>query len=122
MYTLVWRYYYPRSSIVRQGFDCQCFLSMRQGFEIHFVDVPSKDCSLQVNPFDRLKLARPASGWFEIRSWSLLLWPPPGWLTTPEEVETWMTAPADESLKLQRPLPDGRLLIVPTAAPRKIRS
>lgn len=33
-------------------------------------------------------------------------------LTTPEEVETWMTAPADEALKLQRPLPDGALQIV----------
>ncbi|WP_354269984.1 SOS response-associated peptidase family protein [Bradyrhizobium japonicum] len=33
-------------------------------------------------------------------------------LTTPEEVETWMTAPAEEALKLQRPLPDGALEIV----------
>src|SRR6202043_2762901 len=33
-------------------------------------------------------------------------------LTTPEEVETWMTGPADEALKLQRPLPDGALRIV----------
>src|SRR3569832_2276649 len=33
-------------------------------------------------------------------------------LTTPEEVETWMTAPPDEALKLQRPLPDGMLRIV----------
>jgi len=33
-------------------------------------------------------------------------------LTTPEEVETWMTASADEALKLQRPLPDGSLRIV----------
>jgi len=33
-------------------------------------------------------------------------------LTTPEEVETWMTAPPDEALKLQRPLPDGTLRIV----------
>src|SRR3569832_557651 len=33
-------------------------------------------------------------------------------LTTPEEVETWMPAPADEALRLQRPLPDGALRIV----------
>jgi putative SOS response-associated peptidase YedK len=33
-------------------------------------------------------------------------------LTQPEEIETWMTAPADEALKLQRPLPDGTLEIV----------
>ena len=33
-------------------------------------------------------------------------------LTTPEEVETWMTAPTEEALKLQRPLPDGSLKIV----------
>ncbi len=33
-------------------------------------------------------------------------------LTTPEEVELWMTAPAKEALQLQRPLPDGALRIV----------
>jgi putative SOS response-associated peptidase YedK len=33
-------------------------------------------------------------------------------LTTPDEVETWMTAPQDEALKLQRPLADGALRIV----------
>jgi putative SOS response-associated peptidase YedK len=33
-------------------------------------------------------------------------------LTTPEEIETWMTAPAEEALKLQRPLPGGALRIV----------
>ena len=33
-------------------------------------------------------------------------------LTTPDEVETWMTAPPDEALKLQRPFPDGALRIV----------
>ncbi len=30
-------------------------------------------------------------------------------LTTPDQVETWMTAPSEEALKLQRPLPDGTL-------------
>ena len=35
-------------------------------------------------------------------------------LTTPEEIEAWMTAPAEEALKLQRPLPDGTLRIVAT--------
>jgi putative SOS response-associated peptidase YedK len=33
-------------------------------------------------------------------------------LTTPEEIETWLTAPTEEALKLQRPLPDGSLKIV----------
>lgn len=33
-------------------------------------------------------------------------------LTQPEEIETWMTAPADEATRLQRPLPDGVLEIV----------
>jgi putative SOS response-associated peptidase YedK len=33
-------------------------------------------------------------------------------LTTPEEVETWMEASAEDALKLQRPLPDGSLRIV----------
>jgi putative SOS response-associated peptidase YedK len=33
-------------------------------------------------------------------------------LTTPDEVETWMTAPPDGALKLQRPLPGGALWIV----------
>ena len=33
-------------------------------------------------------------------------------LNTPEEIETWMTAPAEEALGLQRPLPDGTLRIV----------
>jgi putative SOS response-associated peptidase YedK len=32
--------------------------------------------------------------------------------TKPDEVETWMTAPPDEALKLQRPLPDETLRIV----------
>ena len=43
-------------------------------------------------------------------------------LTTPEEYETWLTAPTEEALKLQRPLPDDMLEIVaegqkPGAAP-----
>jgi len=33
-------------------------------------------------------------------------------LRTQNEVETWMTAPTDEALRLQRPLPDGSLAIV----------
>ena len=33
-------------------------------------------------------------------------------LTTPEEWKTWMTAPAPEAIRLQRPLPDGALRIV----------
>jgi putative SOS response-associated peptidase YedK len=33
-------------------------------------------------------------------------------LTTREEIDQWMTAPAGEALKLQRPLPDGALRIV----------
>lgn len=33
-------------------------------------------------------------------------------LTTPEEVEIWMTAAEEDALKLQRPLPDGALHIV----------
>ena len=37
-------------------------------------------------------------------------------LTAPEEIETWLTAPAAEALKLQRPLPDGALRIVARGA------
>ncbi|HWL06707.1 MAG TPA: SOS response-associated peptidase family protein [Xanthobacteraceae bacterium] len=33
-------------------------------------------------------------------------------LTEPDEIETWLTAPAEEALRLQRPLPDGSLRIV----------
>jgi putative SOS response-associated peptidase YedK len=33
-------------------------------------------------------------------------------LTSTDEIETWMTAPAQEALRLQRPLPDGSLRIV----------
>jgi putative SOS response-associated peptidase YedK len=33
-------------------------------------------------------------------------------LTTPTEVDRWLTAPAPDALSLQRPLPDGTLKIV----------
>lgn len=33
-------------------------------------------------------------------------------LTEPEEYEIWLTAPAAEALRLQRPLPDGTLAVV----------
>ena len=33
-------------------------------------------------------------------------------LTTPDEWETWLTAPTPEAMKLQRPLPDGMLKVV----------
>ncbi len=33
-------------------------------------------------------------------------------LTTPDEADTWLRAPAAEALALQRPLPDGALTIV----------
>ena len=37
-------------------------------------------------------------------------------LKTPEEVDVWLTAPPEETLKLQRPLPDGTFRIVARAA------
>jgi putative SOS response-associated peptidase YedK len=33
-------------------------------------------------------------------------------LTTREEIDTWMSAPTNEALKLQRPLADDALMIV----------
>ena len=35
-------------------------------------------------------------------------------LRTNDEIETWLTAPPDQALKLQRPLPNGSLVIVGT--------
>ncbi len=37
-------------------------------------------------------------------------------LTTPDEVDRWLTASANEALALQRPLPDGTLAIVARGA------
>lgn len=42
----------------------------------------------------------------------------PAILTSPEEIELWMTAPIGEALVLQRPLPDGALRIVARGARR----
>jgi putative SOS response-associated peptidase YedK len=33
-------------------------------------------------------------------------------LATPEEIDSWMMAPPEEALKLQRALPDDALMIV----------
>jgi putative SOS response-associated peptidase YedK len=33
-------------------------------------------------------------------------------LTEPEEIETWLTAPWKDAVRLQRPLPDGALVVV----------
>jgi putative SOS response-associated peptidase YedK len=33
-------------------------------------------------------------------------------LTTREEIDCWMTAPTEEAIKLQRPLPNDALMIV----------
>ena len=35
-------------------------------------------------------------------------------LQTANEVDTWMTAPVEEALKMQRPLPDGALRVLAT--------
>lgn len=37
----------------------------------------------------------------------------PAILTRPDEVETWLTAPWEVARKLQRPLPDGVLVVLP---------
>ena len=37
-------------------------------------------------------------------------------LTTPEEIDLWMTAPTEQALRLQRPLADGALTIVARGA------
>jgi putative SOS response-associated peptidase YedK len=37
-------------------------------------------------------------------------------LITPDEIESWLTAPVEEALRLQRPLPDGALTIVARSA------
>jgi putative SOS response-associated peptidase YedK len=34
-------------------------------------------------------------------------------LLTDADIETWLTAPADEALKLQKPAPDDAVVILP---------
>jgi putative SOS response-associated peptidase YedK len=41
-------------------------------------------------------------------------------LTKPDELETWLTAPPEDALKLQRPLADGSLKIVATGTPEDV--
>jgi hypothetical protein len=38
----------------------------------------------------------------------------PAILTTPREIDTWIEAPAEDALQLQRPLADRALVIVAT--------
>ena len=40
----------------------------------------------------------------------------PAILTSQDQVERWLTAPASEALRLQRPLPDSELVILQNAA------
>jgi putative SOS response-associated peptidase YedK len=41
-------------------------------------------------------------------------------LTKPEEIETWLTAPVGEAMRLQRPLPDDALRIVARGEKRDV--
>src|SRR5215207_7823352 len=69
-------------------------------------------CVVPFNSFSEFNKAEGGDIWFALEARAIHPKAMPVILTTPEEVETWMTAPPDEVLKLQRPLSDGSLKIV----------
>ncbi|MBR1163517.1 SOS response-associated peptidase [Bradyrhizobium elkanii] len=80
---------------------------------------PEHRCIVPFNSFSEFNKAEGGDIWFALDETRPLacfagIWAKamPVILTTPDEVETWMTAPPDEAVKLQRPLPDRSVRIV----------